>query len=238
MKKSIFTATIIILLFACQSDEKYEPVSTPSDIHTVIVEEVIQTSQYTYLHVKDGDTKPWLAVLKMQAAVGDRYYHKEGLTMTNFKSKELDRTFDEVLFLDNISTTPIIAEDIVDAKKQNSEPVSTGSTILLEKKEIKIVHDKNDVTIASLFENKAKYLGKTIQMKGQVVKFNSGIMDKNWIHLQDGTEFSKNFDLTITTSQEVKVGDNITIKGEISLDKDFGYGYFYEVIMENAKIIQ
>jgi hypothetical protein len=61
-------------------------------------------------------------------------------------------------------------------------------------------------------------------------------MKKNWIHLQDGTDFSGKFDLAVTTDSEVKVGDNITVEGVITLDKDFGFGYFYEVLMEDAKI--
>ena len=69
------------------------------------------------------------------------------------------------------------------------------------------------------------------------MKFSTGIMDKNWIHFQDGTSYSEKFDLTVTTNQEVNVGDIITIKGRISLDKDFGYDYFYDVIMEDAEII-
>ncbi|PJB14136.1 MAG: hypothetical protein CO118_10210 [Flavobacteriales bacterium CG_4_9_14_3_um_filter_32_8] len=236
MKKTLFITAIIVCLFACQSNEQYEPINTTSDIHVVLVEEVIQTSQYTYLQVKDGDTKNWLAVIKMQAAVGETYYHKEGLTMTNFKSKELNRTFDKVLFLDRISTSPGFSENNTDA--QLEEPISTGSKILLEKKEIKIAHQKGDITIESLFENKTKYTGKTIQLTGEVVKFSTGIMDKNWIHFQDGTNFAENFDLTVTTTHEVNLGDIITIKGRISLDKDFGYGYFYDVIMEDAEIIK
>ena len=62
-------------------------------------------------------------------------------------------------------------------------------------------------------------------------------MQKNWIHLQDGTAAGDKFDITITSTQEVKVGDMITVEGQIALNKDFGYGYFYDVIMENAKII-
>lgn len=236
MNKILFITAIIVCLFACQSNEKYEPIPATSDLHVVLVEEVIQTSQYTYLHVKDGDTKNWLAVIKMQIAVGETYYHKEGLTMTNFKSKELKRTFDKVLFLDHISPSPNFTEN--NQEEQFEEPISTGSKILLEKKEIKIEHQKNDITIASLFENKTKYDGKSIQLKGEVVKFSTGIMDKNWIHFQDGTSYSENFDLTVTTSQVVNVGDIITIKGRISLDKDFGYGYFYDVIMEDAEIIK
>ena len=63
-------------------------------------------------------------------------------------------------------------------------------------------------------------------------------MGKNWIHLQDGTDFKGKFDLTVTTNETVNEGDKISVEGMITIDKDFGYGYFYEVLMEDAKIIK
>jgi hypothetical protein len=63
-------------------------------------------------------------------------------------------------------------------------------------------------------------------------------MNKNWIHLQDGTEFDGQFDLTLTTDQQFEVGSVVTVEGKIALDKDFGYGYSYKVLLEDGKIIQ
>ena len=63
-------------------------------------------------------------------------------------------------------------------------------------------------------------------------------MGKNWIHIQDGSGDSNNFDLTITTQDQAKVGDVVTFEGTIGTKKDFGYGYLYEVIMEDAKLLK
>ena len=63
-------------------------------------------------------------------------------------------------------------------------------------------------------------------------------MGKNWIHLQDGTEFSGKNDLTITTNMAASLDKMITIEGTIVLDKDFGSGYYYEVILEDGLIIE
>jgi hypothetical protein len=60
-------------------------------------------------------------------------------------------------------------------------------------------------------------------------------MGKNWIHVQDGSEFNGEFDLTITTNAVAEVGQTITFEGTIALDKDFGYGYVYSILMEDAK---
>ena len=60
-------------------------------------------------------------------------------------------------------------------------------------------------------------------------------MGKNWVHIQDGTEFEGGYDLTITTNQMVSLGETVTFEGKIVLNKDFGYGYFYNILMEDAK---
>ena len=76
--------------------------------------------------------------------------------------------------------------------------------------------------------------GKTAKIKGQVTKYTPAVMGKNWIHIQDGSDFNGKFDLTVTSLNDVKVGDVVTLEGKISLNKDLGYGYFFDVIMEDA----
>jgi hypothetical protein len=78
--------------------------------------------------------------------------------------------------------------------------------------------------------------GKVVNVKGKVVKFNKQIMNRNWIHIQDGTGNENEFDLVVTSDQDTKVGDIIVAEGTLSVDKDFGAGYFFPVIVENAKI--
>ena len=86
-----------------------------------------------------------------------------------------------------------------------------------------------------MFKSKNNYNGKSIIVTGRVVKVNNGIMGRNWVHLQDGTKCnSKDCDLTITTSANVSIGSNAGFEGKIILDKDFGSGYKYDVLMEGA----
>ena len=90
-------------------------------------------------------------------------------------------------------------------------------------------------SLQDLFGNKAKYDGKVIVVKGKCVKINKNIMGRNWMHIQDGTGSDKPFDLTITTDADVPVGADVSMRGKITLDKDFGAGYHYDIIMEEAK---
>ncbi len=70
------------------------------------------------------------------------------------------------------------------------------------------------------------------------MKANSGIMGKNWLHLRDGsgTQEKADNDITITTDGTAAVGDVVVVTGVVRLDKDFGAGYAYPVIIEEAKV--
>lgn len=120
-------------------------------------------------------------------------------------------------------------------KSQDMTTQSNGSKVVTEKINVTVEPCKDCIKISDILENKKNYSGKTIRVTGQVTKFNAEIMGKNWIHIQDGSEFQGAFDLTITTDQMVHVGETITYEGKIILDKDFGYGYFYAVLMEEGK---
>ncbi len=91
-------------------------------------------------------------------------------------------------------------------------------------------------TVAALNQNKAALAGKTVSAQGKVVKVNNGIMGRNFLHLQDGTGDAANNDLTITSKQTAKVGDQVTISGVVALNKDFGSGYAYPLLIEEATI--
>lgn len=122
-------------------------------------------------------------------------------------------------------------------ESQNMNSQNASPKVALEKINITVDPCKDCIKISDLLANKKNFSGKTIMVKGQVTKYNPEIMGKNWIHIQDGSEFEGSFDLTITTDKQVSVGETITFEGRIVLDKDFGYGYFYNVLMEEAKSI-
>jgi hypothetical protein len=207
----------------------------PIASHKVIVQEVIQTTNYTYLHGKENDSLKWLAVPKMEAKAGETYYYAEGLPMAQFESKELHRTFDMVMFLGGVSTEPIGSAPKQHQLSAGSEPYKRKAAQEV-KKDLKIVTPADCITIRDLFAKKEAYAGKTVRIKGQVTKFSPEIMDKNWIHLQDGTENNGKFDLVITSKGTVKVGDIVTLEGKIALNKDFGYGYVFDAMMEEATL--
>lgn len=241
----VFTTLVLFFFSSCQSGQSSQlSAQSPSDVHKVTVKEVLQTSTYTYLLVTENTEENWLALPKMQAGVGETYYYRNGFKMTDFESKELKRTFKTVYFLESISSTPEIPATDMAANPHSTPQQVTDTTsgykaqVVITKAEVAIQPAEKGITIAELLAGKEKYEGKIIRVKGKVTKFNSKIMSRNWIHIQDGTEYSGKFDLTVTTKSEVTVGDTITLEGKITLNKDFGYGYSYEVLLEDATLLK
>lgn len=200
--------------------------------HKVLTKEVLQTSMYTYLHVKEGEKTYWLAIPKMDdAKVGETYYHFGGMEMKDFKSKELNRTFASVYFMDFVSRS-------AEAPKPKAMTVPEhGKKSTPAKITTSIKPPQGAITIGELYRDKKKYAGKTVKIKAEVVKYNEKIMGKNWAHLQDGSNFGNSYDLTITLKASLKIGDVVTIQGKVALDKDFGSGYFFPVIVEDAILL-
>jgi len=230
MNKALIIILAIFLASACKNPGSRKAIKE-ADIHEVTVVEVLNAAGYTYLLVSEGRKEQWLAVNEMEVEMGTTYYYQGGLKMTNFKSRELDRVFESVIFLDQISQEPPLPAEEVTLSTAHS------ATIPIEKLDISVEVAEGGISIADLVSEKESYDGKTVRIRGQVTKYNADIMDKNWIHLQDGTEYDGKFDLTITSGITVETGKTLTFEGKIALDKDFGFGYFYEIIMEEAIII-
>ena len=92
-------------------------------------------------------------------------------------------------------------------------------------------------TVAEINKQSAALKDKPVVVAGKVVKFNPEIMNKNWVHLRDGsgTDADKTNDILVTTMAEVKPGDIVTFSGTVRTDKDFGAGYVYKVMVEDGK---
>jgi len=225
---------IILLMSNCQGQNQEQSNTNNSNVHKAIVQEVIQTSSYTYLRVKENDKENWLAVPKMQVELGGTYYYEGGMEMKDFHSKELGRNFESVFFLEKVSTsadgTKKVAPPTSPYTSNNTSPVKPTIT----KSEITVEPAEGCITIAELFSNKEKYAGEIVKIRGQVTKYNASIMKRNWIHIQDGTEHNGKFDLVATSNMEFKVGNIVTIEGKVTLNKDFGYGYSYEILLEET----
>ena len=91
-------------------------------------------------------------------------------------------------------------------------------------------------TVAVLHQSKAALAGKTIRVQGKVVKVNNGIMGRNFIHVQDGTGDANSNNLIVTSKQTANVGDQVSVSGVVAVNRDFGGGYSYALLIEEATI--
>ncbi|RLD39542.1 MAG: hypothetical protein DRI74_00425 [Bacteroidetes bacterium] len=239
MKKIIFFLLMLITLIACENSSKSSDKAVEinnkvnNEIRSFVVLETIDVASYVYILGKENGAKYWYATNVRDVNKGDTFFYDNPLVMKDFYSRELDRPFDEILFLSRIAKNPI------ELNKPKTETVSKANG-KIKTKQIEISIDKpdNTISIAQLFKQKDVFKGQEVIIKGEVVKFSPQIMNTNWIHIQDGTSFNGKYDLTITSQENVNVGDILTFKGFIAVDKDFGYGYFYEFLMEEAEIIE
>jgi hypothetical protein len=202
------------------------------DVHTVIVKEVLPTDKYVYLFVEEEGDEFWLATSKVDVTVGESYFYKQGLLKTNFHSKEYDRTFDTIYLVSQV--VPVNHGNNAAPEMNNGASVkSEPNTIAEAAREINV---EGSVKIADLVGNPKKYAGQEIQLSGVVTKVNPNIMERNWIHLKDGS--LDDYDLVITSNQAIPEGHTVTMKGVVSLNKDFGAGYQYAIIVEEGLLVR
>ncbi len=223
----------VLIVLSCKDKSGYSKMNSTqtiveNDAHKIVVIEVVDGGSYTYLNVEDSATNYWMAIPSTKVKAGETYYYNGGLVMKDFESKQLNKTFDLITFVDGIRTNPEIKNEQENPHANSNTPVAT---------EIKIEKPKGGTSLAELFSKRDSFSKKSIIVKGKVMKVNNAIMDKNWIHIVDGTQFENNKSLTVTTTEMVKVGDTVTFQGILILDKDFGQGYVYPVLLEQGKLI-
>ncbi len=248
--KLLFATGAFLLMLACNSKPKviesapaaninnspsfHDIPSSSSSImqeHKVVVNEVLNTEKYNYLNVTENGDKFWIAISKRDVAVGDTFYYKGGLLKKNFYSQEFDRTFETVFLVSEIWKEPS-GSDGESANEKANLNIHGSEAVDLEIGNIQPA--EGAIKIAELISNKEKYNGKTVIITGKCIKVNPMIMNRNWLHIKDSS--SDDLDLTVTTTENIALGAVVTLEGTIALDRDFGAGYRYDIIMEGAVV--
>jgi len=202
------------------------------------VVETMDAAGYTYLRLRTASGDVWAAVQQTKVKVGAMATIAPQMTLDNFESKTLQRKFDHIIFGVAASqgapppAQPAAAPMASSVAQHMSAPADAGAISVAR------AEGPNARTIAELWAEKDKLKDSPVAVRGKVVKFLPGIMGKNWIHLRDGsgTHAAGDDDVTITTADRAAVGDVVLVSGTVRLDKDFGAGYRYPVIVEEAKV--
>lgn len=203
------------------------------------VVETMNAASYTYVQVETGGQKVWAAAPQFTVKVGDTVSIGDARPMPNYHSKTLNRTFDVVYFSGDVRVNgqrpaqePVAAS--ADLPAGHPTPGAKAGQAAPDLAGIKKA--ANGQTVAEIYGDKAKLTGKPVAVRGRVVKFNAMIMGKNWIHIRDGSGAEGTNDLTVTTLDKAKVGDLVVVTGDLKADRDFGGGYRYPLIVEDAKV--
>ena len=196
--------------------------------------ERIDASPYCYLRIQTARGEVWAAVPEAKVEKGAEVTIVNPMLMNNFESKTLNRTFAEVFFGNLAPAGGVAAAPAAPTGASMGTPVSAP----VEVGKIDKAAGADAQTVAEVWAKKSSLKDKTVSIRGKVVKYNPGVMGRNWIHLQDGSgDASKGtHDITITSSDTVAKGDVVTARGVLRLDKDFGGGYIYYVLVEEAKV--
>jgi hypothetical protein len=211
--------------------------TTPGSLTGTVIE-TVNAAGYTYVHFDTGKEKVWAAAPEFVVEVGETVTISGPMPMPNYHSKTLDRAFELVYFVARV--------EVEGAERRSAEPASgkpswmkDGDAGAAEEVEVDlsgIEKAAGGKTVEELYAGKADLAGQEIVVRGRVVKFSSGIMGRNWLHLRDGTGAPGSDDLTVTTDAMVETGNTVLVRGKVSADRDFGSGYKYELIIEDAEI--
>ncbi len=208
--------------------------------------ERLDAPPYSYLRIQQGKEEMWAAVPKADVAKGSEVTVLNAMPMANFESKTLKRTF-EVVFFGTLEGSAAAApapgmppagmEGSPAGMAQQHAKAAQGPSNVGDVKVPK-ASGPDARTVAEVYAQKGALKEKQVTIRGKVVKFNPGIMGKNWVHLQDGSGKADkgDNDVTVTTQDMTAVGDTVVVKGTVRVDKDFGAGYAYPVIVEDAKL--
>ena len=200
--------------------------------------ERLDASSYSYLRLRTPSGEIWAAVPQTDVAVGTQVTIANAAPMDGFESQTLGRRFEQILFgtLDPSSSGGEVG------LPPGHVPVNRETAATSDTEAVPIVVEKatgaDGRTIAEIYAQRTTLAGKQVVVRARVVKFTPGIMGKNWLHLRDGsgTAAAEDHDLTVTTNSMVRVGDMVVVSGSVSIDRDFGAGYAYKVIMEDAPV--
>jgi len=230
---SVRNILILVVLFtlgsaAGEQSRGTEAKSTKVHISYGKILQVQKVMGYAYLKVDQNGTKKWVAIANMPVKVGDTIGYDDRTVMNNFRSKTLGKTFDEIIFANEV----YLKQKVPQVKSLKSALAVPDKSETVEEAPVKAYY-----TVEEIHRYRKSLAGKTVSVKARVYKVSRQIMKRDWVHLGDGTGNEKALtdDIVFTAQHaDIRAGDEVIAKARIVVDKDFGYGYFYPVLGENA----
>ena len=200
---------------------------------TGTVAETIDAGSYIYLRLEEQDM--WIATTPISVSEGDQVKFSGGMEMKDFYSKALNRTFESIFFVQNVSPLGQGTEEVNgDAVTNRQHPVIPESNSIQPPTAGAIPQLVDGKTVAEIFAESSQLDGQRVSIRAKVMKVSQKIMGKNWITLQDGTGTEPENKLMTTSSELVSAGDLVIASGILKKDVDIGAGYKYKALLEEV----
>lgn len=196
--------------------------------------ETMNAGGYTYLRLKTPAGETWAAVNRATVNKGATVTLEKVMVMHDFESKSLNKTFPKILFA-NLAATAGAAggnADMAAAHAGLAKAKDAGDI------QVAKASGANAKTVAEIVKQAGNLKDKPVLVRGKIVKYNAGIMGRNWIHLRDGSGSAadESNDILVTTTQQAKLAEVVNVQGVVRTNKDFGGGYTYKVMIEDATL--
>jgi hypothetical protein len=224
------------------------------------VVESLDAASYTYANIETAEGNQWVAIPQTELEAGQEVVFAPGMEMQNLESKSLGKTFDSVVFSSGVSPhgvngpanpamgAPAGGDSFAEALQSESgrpamgdQMASGGSgaaVVASADVQVEKAEGENAYTVGELHAQSSELNDKQVAVRGRVMKVSRMIMGKNWIHIQDGSgnPADNTHDLVVTTMAEPEKDSVVVVEGILQANKDFGSGYRYDVIIEDAEI--
>lgn len=228
----MLAALLTLTINAAWSQDQSQPSGL---VLTGEVLEVKDVPNYTYARLKTIAREVWIAVETAPIKVGQTLTVENPAQMDNFESKALNRIFPEIYF-GNLPVAKLTQEQ---AKARiDAAHAAAAKAKQAQNQPIAKADGADGRTVAEIVTSAPDFKDTSVTVRARVVKYSSGIMGKNWLHLQDGTGSAADAsnDLVVTTQEPADIGEVLLVKGMVRKDKDFGAGYAYKVMIEEATL--
>lgn len=218
----LYTLFFTCLLLCCQA-----AAAANANTYTGAVIETMNSGGYTYVHIDTGKEKVWAAGPAAVIKVGDKVTITRQMPMANYHSNSLNRNFAVLYFVGGFNGEGVGApHSLKQAHAGAGGQAQAGPVPNIKKAE-------GGKSIAEILDQQKQLANHRVRVRGKVVKYNPNIMGRDWIHIRDS---STGQDLTVTGKANVSVGNVILVDGKLVLNKDFGYGYVYKIMLEDARV--
>lgn len=199
--------------------------------------ERIDAPAFSYLRMQTSAGEVWTGVPSASVEKGAQVTVYDAIPMVDFESKSIKRKF-ALVYLGTLKAAASPPQTDAEAPGANPHGQARQAVAAVKAGSIPKASGPDARTVAEIWAQKTSLREKAVTIRGKVMKFNGGVMGRNWVHLQDGTgdPAKGTHDLTFTTMDELSPGEVTTLKGIVRLDKDFGAGYVYALIVEEAKV--